>query len=84
MFGPNQRARDIVGWYTLAATAKGAVPVPATSMAIVANNAAMLTHISAVMGQRVKIIDVVMSLGVMCNVNMIGRAIFIEGAKALS
>lgn len=22
----NQRARDIVGWYTLAATAKGAVP----------------------------------------------------------
>jgi hypothetical protein len=79
----NDRALDIVGWYTLAAATKGAIPVPATSLAIVANNGFMLTHICAVMGQNVGVMDVLVSVGVMQCFNSVGRTVFVEGAKLL-
>jgi hypothetical protein len=77
------RARDIVGWYTLGAGATGAVPVPATSAAIVANNGFMLAHISTAMGKSVAWDDVLKSLGVAGTLNIAGRAVFVEAAKAL-
>ena len=77
-------ARNIVGWYTLAASAKGAVPVPAASVVIVGNNTYMITHIGAVMGKTVHWQDVAASLGAMAVVNMFGKTVFIEGAKFLS
>lgn len=78
------RARDIVGWYTLAAAASGAVPVPASSVAIVANNGFMIAHVNAAMGSTVTWQGVVASLGMAGTLNIAGRTVFIEGAKALS
>lgn len=77
------RARDIVGWYTLGAGASGAVPLPATSAAIVANNGFMLVHISAAMGKAVAWDDVLKSLGIAGTLNIAGRTVFVEAAKAL-
>lgn len=78
-----QRATDIVDWFTLAAIGKGAFPVPATSLAIVANNGCMHTHVSADMGREVHWDDVFTSCGIMYSMNMIGRSVFVEGAKFL-
>lgn len=78
------KARNIVGWYTLAASAKGAVPIPAASVAIVGNNTYMISHVGVAMGETVHWQDVAASFGIMAGVNMIGRSVFIEGAKALS
>lgn len=77
-------AEKILAWYTLAASATGAVPVPAASAAIIAENSAMIAHISSVMGTPVSVKTVVESLGCVGAVNMIGRSLFIEGAKLLS
>lgn len=79
-----KKARNIVGWYTLAASAKGAVPVPTSSTAIVANNTFMINHVSAAMQQQVRLKDVAASIGVVSTLNMVGRTVFVEGAKALS
>jgi hypothetical protein len=78
------RARSIVGWYTLAASASGAVPVPASSLAIIANNGFMMAHVSAAIDAPVQWATVVASLGVAGTLNVAGRAVFIEAAKALS
>ena len=75
---------DIVGWYTLAATATGAVPVPASSLAIVANNGFMIAHISAKIGAPVTWSTVLSSLGLAGTMNIAGRSVFIEAAKTLS
>ncbi|KUM53477.1 hypothetical protein [Rheinheimera sp. EpRS3] len=77
-------AKDIIGWYTVAATAKGAVPVPATSLAIIANNGFMIAHVSSQLGIITTWDSVLTSLGVAGTLNVAGRAIFIEAAKALS
>lgn len=77
------KARDIVGWYTLAAGATGAFPVPATSAAIVANNGFMLAHIGSTMGKPVGWEGVLSSLGIAGTLNIAGRNVFIEAAKAL-
>jgi len=79
-----EQARRIVGWYTLAAAVKGAIPVPATSLAIAANNGFMIAHVAATMGQPVTWQTVVSSLGVGGTLNVAGRSIFIEAAKALA
>jgi hypothetical protein len=79
----HKRAREIVGWYTLAATGVGAVPVPATSVAIVANNGFMLAHVGATMGSVVTWEGVVSSLGVAGTLNIAGRTVFVEAGKAL-
>lgn len=79
-----ERARQIVGWYTLAAAGTGAVPVPASSIAIVANNGFMMAHVAAVMKSPVGWWTVVNSLGIAGTLNVLGRAVFIEGAKGLA
>ena len=79
-----QRARRIIGWYTLAATATGMVPLPAATGAIVMSNGLMLGHIAAAMGQPVTWEAVLTSLGVIGGLNVAGRALFVEIAKALS
>ncbi len=58
--------------------------MPASSVAIVGNNTYMVAHVSSAMGQTVRWQDVGASLGIMAGVNMIGRTVFIEGAKVLS
>ena len=77
-------AKNIVGWYTLAAIVKGAIPVPATSLAIVANNGFMIAHVSSAIGAIVTWESVITSLGVAGALNIAGKAIFIEAAKGLS
>lgn len=79
-----ERAREIVGWYTLVASGTGAVPLPASSAAIIANNGFMLAHVGAVMGSEISWATVGSSLGIAGTLNVAGRTIFIEGAKSLS
>jgi len=78
------KAQKIVAKYTLAASATGALPVPAASAAIAAENAAMISHIASLMGQKISVKTVVSSMGVAVTLNAIGRTLFIEGAKFLS
>jgi hypothetical protein len=78
------KAESIIAWYTLAASATGAIPVPAASAAIIAEDTAMIAHIASVMGVPVNIPTVAESLGCVGAINMIGRNLFIEGAKLLS
>jgi hypothetical protein len=78
------KAESIVAWYTLAATATGAVPVPAASVAIVAENSAMITQVAAAMGIPISVGTVCASFGTMGLLNVMGRNLFIEGAKFLS
>jgi hypothetical protein len=78
------KAESIVAWYTLAAAATGAIPVPAASAAIVAENGGMISHVASAMGIPITVGTVVESMGMMGVANMIGRQLFIEGAKLLS
>jgi uncharacterized protein (DUF697 family) len=78
------RAESIVAWYTLAAATTGAIPVPAASAAIVAENGAMISHIASTMGIPISVGTVLESVGMMGVANMVGRQLFIEGAKLLS
>jgi uncharacterized protein (DUF697 family) len=77
-------ATKIVAYYTLAATATGAVPVPAASAVIVAESASMLAHIASVLGIAIDISTVLESLTLMGTLNVLGRTLFIEGARLLS
>jgi len=78
------KAKSTVAWYTLAATAIGAIPVPAASTAIVAENGAMISHVASVMGVPISLETVLDSIGIMGTANIVGRQLFIEGAKLLS
>lgn len=78
------RAREILAYYTLGASATGAIPVPAASVAVVAQNGAMLSHIAAALEHNITFADIVTSLGVAGSLNVVGRNLFIEGAKLLS
>lgn len=78
-----QQSKAILTKYVLAATATGAVPVPAASAAIVAENALMINHIAAIYGHEISVRTVVASIGMLPAANMIGRAVFIEVARAL-
>lgn len=79
-----ENARNIVGWYTLAAAGTGAFPVPASSVAIVANNGFMIAHLSAIYASEISWQNVIASMGVAGTLNMAGRTVFIEAAKALA
>lgn len=79
-----EEAKEIVAYYTLAASATGAIPVPAATAAIVAQNGIMLTHIASAIGQEVTISNVIESMGFAATINVVGRNLFIEGAKLLS
>jgi uncharacterized protein (DUF697 family) len=79
-----QRATEIVAWYTLAAAVTGALPIPAASTAIVAETTAMIAHISSIFGVPISIKTIVASLGIASTLNLIGRTLFIEAARLLS
>jgi hypothetical protein len=46
-----EKAKKNLTKYTLAATATGAISVPVASVAIVAENSAMIAHIAGTMGE---------------------------------
>lgn len=77
-------AHDVVIVYTVAASLTGAIPVPASSTAIIAENGIMISHVSSVMGEDISISDVIASIGIAGSLNIVGRQIFIEAAKLLS
>lgn len=61
----------------------GAVPVPAASTAIVAENAGMIAVIASEMGVPVTVETVLGSLGTVGTINIVGRTVFVEGARLL-
>ena len=77
------RTEKTVRRFTLAAMATGAIPVPAASAAIVAENAAMISVIASQLGVPVVVELVAKSLGVAGTLNMFGRAVFVEAARAI-
>ena len=77
-------AKEVVAYYTLAATGTGAIPVPAASAAIIAENGLMIAHIASKLGQVIDIQTVITSLGISGSLNIVGRNLFVEGAKLLS
>ncbi len=80
-----EKATEIVAYYTLTAAATGAVPVPAASFAVVAENAIMLAHVADALGvDEISVKTVAASMGLATSLNFIGRTVFIEGAKLLS
>ena len=80
-----KKATEIVAYYTLTASATGAVPVPASSVAIAVEDGIMLAHVADALGVApITISAVGRSMGVSASLNLIGRAVFIEGAKLLS
>lgn len=79
-----KRANEILAWYTLSAAGTGAIPVPASSAVIIAQNSAMIPHIASTLGVGITVDDIVKSLSFATTVNAIARNFFIEGAKLLS
>lgn len=77
-------ANEVVAYYTLAAATTGAIPVPAASAAIIAENSCMIAHIGSKLGVKINITTVASSMGAMGAANIIARNLFIEGAKLLS
>jgi uncharacterized protein (DUF697 family) len=76
-------AEDTVIGFTLAAAATGAIPVPGASVAIVAENAALVAALGSVYGHEVDAKSVVASLAALSGLNTIGRTVFIEGARLM-
>lgn len=77
-------AKEVIAYYTLAASGTGAIPVPAASAAIMAQNGVMIAHIASKMGIKIDAATVISSLGITGSLNVVGRNLFIEGAKLLS
>ncbi len=78
------RAQAVVRRFTMAAAATGAIPVPAASVAIVTENAAMINCVASAMGVEVSLGTVLASLGWAQAVNQFGRMLFVEGARTLN
>lgn len=79
----DSRARRILARHIALTTATGGIPVPATSLAIVAENAAMIAEIAGCFGLPISLATVTASMGLTGVVNMIGRAVFVEAARAM-
>jgi uncharacterized protein (DUF697 family) len=79
-----QESKVVLRTFVLAAIATGAVPVPAASAAIVAENALMISKIAGIYGCEITVGTIVASLGVLQTANMVGRQVFIEAARTLS
>ena len=77
-------AKEVVAYYTLAAAGTGAVPVPAASVAVVAENGVMITHIASKLGQEIDLSTVISSISIAGTLNVVGKSLFIEGARLLS
>lgn len=69
--------------FTLAALATGAIPVPAASAAIVTENAAMIAVLTSELGVPVALKTMAESLGMAGTLNLLGRAVFDEAARAM-
>ena len=84
-FSTAQEARfeKILARYVVAAAGTGAIPVPLSSAAIVVENAAMITHLSAVAQRPLGLRQVLEVLGLSGSLNVFGKTIFLEGAKTL-
>ena len=76
-------AEAVVYRYTAIATATGAVPIPATSAAIIAESVAMVNEIAGCFGVPISVQTVVGSMGLIGTVNAVGRGIFVEAARAM-
>lgn len=79
-----EQALQIVHRYTIFATGTGAVPVPAASAAIAAETGAMIAHIASTMGMPISVSTVIKSISLAGSLNIVGRTLFIEGARLLS
>ena len=79
-----QKSKSMLTKYVITASATGAVPLPAVSAALVAENALMINHIAAIYGCEISVGTVVSSMGILGTANMIGRNVFLEAARALS
>lgn len=77
-------AKEVIAYYTLTAMTAGAVPVPASSTAIIAQNAIMIAHVSSKMGMQIDVQTVMSSMGIATSLNVVAKNLFIEGAKLLS
>jgi len=69
--------------FTAVAAITGAIPVPGSSVAIVAENAVMVNVLAGDMGVPISIETVVTSMGSIALFNQLGRTVFIEGARLL-
>lgn len=76
-----EKAEALVTKFTLAAMATGAVPVPAASVAIVGEDAALVALVGDAFGVPVNPAAVVSSLGALGAINLIGKSLFLEGAR---
>lgn len=76
-----QQAVAVLTKYVLAAVATGAIPAPATSIALVAENTAMVAHIGSVYGCEISVATLVSSFGLLGSANLFGRAVFVEVAR---
>jgi hypothetical protein len=76
-------AAATVRHFTAAAIATGAIPVPAASVAIVAENAAMISMIASQLGVAITVQTVAANLGLASSLNLLGRAVFVEAARSL-
>jgi uncharacterized protein (DUF697 family) len=77
-------SKAVLKKYVLAAAATGAIPVPATSAALVAENCVLLGHMSSIYGCTINLGSIAQSMGAMASVNMIGRGVFVEAARWLA
>jgi uncharacterized protein (DUF697 family) len=73
----------LIWQYTAVAAATGAVPVPAVTAALVAENTAMIAAIAKATNQPVTPGGIIASLGTVGSMNMLGRAVFVEAARLL-
>lgn len=74
--------RTLAGFVVLAGTT-GAVPVPTASVVIVAEHVVMTSALANALGQQIGIHEVIASFGLFGTVNQVGRAVFIELARAV-
>ncbi|AZS77612.1 DUF697 domain-containing protein [Achromobacter spanius] len=80
----DQQATAVLRKYVMAAIATGAIPVPAASAAIIAENALMVNHIAGAYGSKISVADIAKSIGLLGSANLAGRAVFVEAARLLS
>lgn len=70
--------------YVVAASATGAIPVPATSVALIAENTVMISEIASIFEIQIDFHIVMNSFSIVGVLNLIGREVFVEGAKLLA
>ena len=74
----------LIKYYTMLALATGALPFPAASTVIVAQNATMIAQIASRTGIPISLTTVTTAMGLMGTVNVLGKTLFMEVAKSLS